>query len=214
VRFQTDLFGLKDALDSHSKSIDLNSAAGTHNREVVLGAIQDAKAHRDALIAQAGGVNASQAAIEAANKVYEDDIGKLKGMYVGAGGAARAFDDLAGTYNVNVVTHYTTVGSPDFHQHSIGEHASGGSLLAGMAGAANLFSVGEQGRELPTLPPMSAPAYVTPNSTINGAANGGGGADLGTITVVVKSDTGEELIRKIVTVARRTANIKSLLESR
>jgi hypothetical protein len=83
-------------------------------------------------------------------------------------------------------------------------HAAHGGFIRGYAGGGRVFKVGEQGRELLTLPAMSAPAYVTPNSTLNGSANGGAGPDLGTITVVVQSDTGEDLIRKIVTVGRRT----------
>jgi hypothetical protein len=83
-------------------------------------------------------------------------------------------------------------------------HAAHGGFIRGYASGGRVFKVGEQGRELLTLPAMSAPAYVTPNSTLNGSANGGAGPDLGTITVVVQSDTGEDLIRKIVTVGRRT----------
>jgi hypothetical protein len=87
TRFASDLYGLKGALDSHTKAIDLNSAAGPHNREVIQGAIGDAKAHRDAMIAQAGGANASKAAIDAANASYETDIAKLRGH--GGGGYLR-----------------------------------------------------------------------------------------------------------------------------
>jgi hypothetical protein len=204
IKFKTDLLGLKDALDKHSHSLSDNSLAGLHNKEVVLGLIQDAENARQAQIDMAGGANASKDAIDKANASYEDAKQKIIEMGIKAGLSRQDLERLAGRYDIDIVTHHTDVYSSDYQQHSRGEHASGGSIFGLFGGLANTFSVGEQGREYLTLPAMSAPAYVTPNSVINGAANRGGGDDLGTITVVVKSDSGDEIIRKIVTVGRRT----------
>lgn len=190
TRFATDLYGLKGALDSHSKSIDLNSAAGAHNREIIDGAIRDAKAHRDALIEQAGGAHASKAAIDAANKTYEEDIDKLKRMYVAAGGAARAFDDLAGNYTVRVVEQH--VYESDYITHRQDERrASGGPVAAGTR-----YMVGERGPEMfvprvsGTIVPndrLRSTAQVAPARWVGGAGSAAGGGANVNVTLAVGS---------------------------
>jgi hypothetical protein len=230
TRFAADVWGLKGALDSHSKSIDLNSAAGAHNREVLQGAIADAKAHRDALIAQAGGANASKDAIDNANKVYQDDINKLRDMAIKANISARAFDDLAGQYNVDIVVHHTDIYSKDYQSYRSGErgnrwggiyqHAQGGLLSAdvyspmsparyafaepGTGGEAFVPRFGDYGRSTSILDQASrwyGGRFVP----------GGSGAVMVQQPVTVCLPTGEPIVKTIITYALNTGRTPAQL---
>ncbi len=154
ARFKEDLLGMKDALDQHSSSLGDNSLAGLHNQDVVRGLIQDAERSRQAFIDQAGGANASQAAIDQANAAYQAAIQQIIEMGVKAHLSKSELEALAGKYNIDLLytTTYVERGTPprtgsysDIPTGRIGGRASGGI-------ASGLTWVGEQGRELVRLP--------------------------------------------------------------
>jgi hypothetical protein len=222
------------AIDQHTHLISENSKAGLENRSAILAAVQANQAQYQAMVAggisaidAAKAYDQNTAALEAQlHKAHlttaqiDDLIGKYRGVpdkvntALAVQGLSEAINNLgnllAEIHGLNGRDFGFTITEKhvyetDYISHSRGERGGAhGGNLRGYAGGGSVFKVGEMGEELLTLPAMSAPAYVTPNSTLNGAANRGAGDDLGTLTLVVKSDSGEEIIRKIVTVGRRT----------
>ena len=77
-----DLANLKGQLDAHSRSLNEATDAGHQNAEALRRMAQEAEAVREATIAQAGGQNASAAAVAAANAKYSSQIGELEALAV------------------------------------------------------------------------------------------------------------------------------------
>lgn len=155
-KFAADLLGLKDQLDKNSRSIDTNSLAGLHNRDVLIGMIGDAEQARQAAIDHAGGVNASKEAVDKANVAYQTAIDKLVGVASNAGISRDALNKLAGDYQINVLLAIDAVLKSGLaqsagHPHDVNRYGSagppkragGGSVMAGMP-----YVVGENGPEL------------------------------------------------------------------
>lgn len=233
LNWHSSLLDLDDALkknhlaiDKHTALVADNTRAGIENRKAI-----DAVAQGNMATYQSN-VAAGMAASDAA-KQYDDNTAALERQLKKAGYTQAQIDSLIGSYkaiptkiDTDVATHGLTeaiqgltdtivlanhldgrvshltieeehrttyTGGNDYHGH-----ASGSSITG-----AGIIKVGEMGPEYLSVGSGTAPMYVTPNSAINGAANSGG-QDLGTITVVVQSEDGNEIIRKIVAVGRST----------
>lgn len=201
LHWHESLANLNDTLKQHHLDLRETTKDGEANREAVLSAVQANMAQYQAFIAVGG------SAQDAAGK-YDENTRALEAQLRQSGLTQGAIDDLIGKYRGipdTVNTRIQTEGiesaisrldtlmrringlpySKEVHVNAyiavgeaIGHHASGGS-------AWGTFEVGEQGREYVTLPSMAGPAYVTPNSTINGAANSSGGSRVGSANITL-----------------------------
>lgn len=81
---------------------------------MLLGLIQDAENTRKAMIDQAGGANASQAAIDAANQQYQATIDSLDTFAGKLNISKSELDKITGNYDINLLytTTYVSRGTP------------------------------------------------------------------------------------------------------
>jgi hypothetical protein len=172
-----DTLALKAALAQNKGQWDLNTRAGQDHRAALQGVLADAKAVYDAQVKQYGDNPKFL-------KAYQDTIEKRLAEARATGAAADYVEHLRIEYLglVNAlnfingkVVHYSIIGtrsSPGGERGFYQGLAHGGRADApGYAYGGGVIKVGEQGPEYLSLPPMAGPAYVTPNSAINGAAN-------------------------------------------
>ncbi len=167
-----------------AKGWELNTQAGRDHQKMINQTIQDLERQRQAAI-DAG--NGSKAAIDAANKSYEDQLNHLLKIAGQLGATKAEVNALAGKYDVEVFMHFHSEGAAAGAigkeiSYTISHKAAGGPVMAGTP-----YMVGENGPEL----------YVpSQNGTIipHGAGNSGasGGATLtGEITY---KGTGDRLV--------------------
>jgi hypothetical protein len=157
-RFAEDLLNLTADLDAHSRSLDGNSAAGLHNRDVILQLIADAQQARDAQIQMAGGADASKDAVDKANTSYDAAIAKIEDMGQKAGLSKKDLDNLAGQYEVDVILAVNAINNSPLNQLTHAHdpnRASGGPVAAGVP-----YVVGENGPELFL---SATPGTIIPN---------------------------------------------------
>ena len=156
-------------------------------------AIEAAERKREADVA-----NGKDAAIAAAE--FNAEVTQLLGIADSAGAAKDRLKAMAGTYEIDVNTIYRTshIGGNDPKaggSRNPDGRASGGRAWPGFV------DVGEQGPERLYIDPGAGPAYVTPNSAINGAANGGGG-DVQTLRVILEWPDGTVIRDRLVNFGR------------
>ncbi|HJR90331.1 MAG TPA: hypothetical protein VJ782_09270 [Aeromicrobium sp.] len=118
-----------------------------------------------------------------------DGIGKVRKELEG-------LDGKTATTHINVITTSTGAKIPTNPSKGVGANANGTSYWRG-----GLTWVGERGPELVDL---NRGARVYPAGQSSDMAAGGG--DLGTLTVVVKTDTGEVIEQKLAKMKRRDGN--------
>lgn len=101
--YQKGLNDLGDALSKNTHSLRGNSDDVIQNREAIRNLIAQAEQARQAAIDHAGGVNASSAAVKAANDVYEQNLQKLEALGVQLGLRKADLDAIVGEYDINIV---------------------------------------------------------------------------------------------------------------
>lgn len=170
------LLQLKQTLKENGRHWDTNSEKGLANRRAILSQVDALERHREAEIA-------SGVSTDKANKEFNDQVKALYELARKAGASKDVLDRLAKTYHINVVTTYTSHGTPPsaatrsrgpLDEGSSSRHRASGGPVAG-PGA---YLVGEGGRpEVLTLT-SGMRGHVWPSLNAYGAAmrsRGGGG---------------------------------------
>lgn len=195
---------LTESIKENGRHWELNTKTGQANYGTLLSVIQAAHDYRDAQIAS--GVSADQANAEY-QKTIEAQIGMAQKFGLSAaqanslrtqvGGLSDALDSLR--TDITIRTHFITEGTPP---SSFYHGLATGGRVPGYAGGGGTIRVGEQGPEYLSFGP--GPAYVTPNSAINGAANSGGAGGENVLRVILQWPDGQVLSNQLVNYGRRT----------
>lgn len=179
---------LTAAVEENGTSLDITTEKGRNVSRAYDDAVQAAIRHRDANIKNG-------MSIDDANAKYEAEIKKLERLAVQLGISKAAVDKLAGRYDLEIVTKYTTIGHPRSNPgngevdvanwnvstsggitHSATRRAGGGPAYAGRpyivgdGGRPELFVPETNGVILPRVPSM-APSAVAPRPLV---IDGGG----------------------------------------
>ncbi len=177
-----------------------NTQAGIDNQKMLQQQIEAIQRRRDAAVEAAG---TDKAAIDAANKKYQEQLDLILDIGRKAGDTQAALDKLAGNYNINVVVNTIQHGvevaagiiASALSQVGIQKRASGGPVMAGQP-----YVVGDGGR--PELFVPSQNGYIMPNVPTGG---GGGGAP----TVVISfAPTGNSLFDALLKELRKYIRIQ------
>jgi hypothetical protein len=176
LRYHQDLTQLSEAIQQNGRQWDLNTKSGQDNYGALLNAIQGAHDLRQAQIDSGAGADAANRAYQASvDKLLDmagkaglskSEIAKLKAQVDGLRGSLESLDGK--------VVHYSVVGTtrgPGGKESGYYQGLATGGRIPGYAEGGGVIRVGEMGPEYLTLPSTAGPAYITPNSAINGAAN-------------------------------------------
>jgi hypothetical protein len=225
IQFEAALDAITESAKENGRSLDIGTEKGRTNASTILDGVRAAEAKRQADIEMAGGVNASAAAVGAANAQYEAMVAKLRAAAYAAGFNKAQVDALIGSLGripANIKTTYTieyrTVGNiPKDQRVGVGNvkgYASGTtSAPAGWAW------VGEKGPELmrfkggeQVLNSMESARAMGARSGTRAASpgtSGGGGSVVGQLTLGGSRGTGlEALFRKWLDDAFASGRIK------
>lgn len=153
IQFEAALDAVTESAKQNGRSLDIGTEKGRANASTILDGVRAAEAKRQADIEMAGGVNASAAAVSAANAKYEQQVAQLRAAAYAAGFDKAQVDALIGSLgripaNIRTVvtTEYRTVGDIPKDQrvgNKIKGYASGT-----MSAPAGWAWVGERGPEL------------------------------------------------------------------
>jgi hypothetical protein len=170
LRYKESLTALDQSIKDNGKHWDDNTQAGQRNWDALNAAIEAAERKRQADVAN------GRDAIDAA-RAFNTEAEKAYAIAAGADAAKGKLDKMRGTYFVDIravvnqVSAAVKASNVDRSIERLTGHASGGFMWPG-----EFARINEQGREYISYPDVGqGPAYVTPNSAINGAANSGGG---------------------------------------
>lgn len=155
---------LTDSVKENGRSLDITTEKGRANREAMLSGIEAARAARAANISNG-------MSIADANKMYDEELAKLKARAVQLGLNKKLVDALVGTYIVEI--NYVYRGTPprslspgDIPTGRIGGLADGGPFRAG-----DVKWVGEEGPELAV---FGDNGFIIPSDVARGGTAGGG----------------------------------------
>lgn len=98
LAFQRALDSVTQSVKDNGKNIDITTAAGQANIDMVLQAVSAAQQKRDADLKLAGGEKASESAIRAANAAFQAQIAQLEATLRKAGLTQQQIDALLGKY--------------------------------------------------------------------------------------------------------------------
>lgn len=200
LAWKQDVLDLTESVKKHGHSTSDNTQEGLKNQQMIQGLVGDAIRLADAKKAETG----SQ---DAANKVYQDQIEVLKALLVKLGFAKQYIDNLVGTYEINIVTKYTTVGEASRINKNARAEDRAGRAAGGPVGPGS-YLVGEERPEILTLgagqnghvyPSVGAWQAANQNSSwraMNPGQGAGGGSR--TITVIVKDTSGRTLQKALI----------------
>ena len=110
--FKKDLLDVTGEVNKNGKAFDDNSLKGIANMQAFQGAAQKILEYRDAQIKAAGGTNASDAAIQAANKTAADQAQQLLAVWEQVTGNKKAVDAYATSIGLIPKDMSTTVSTP------------------------------------------------------------------------------------------------------
>jgi len=192
---KNQIAGIKDQLDKHSKSLDINTQAGRDNRSALENSIQSLERDRDALIKN--GMSASDA-----NKKFQGWVKQLEAGAEKAGVSKTAIQKLneqlgllpkSKTINVSIKIRKT--GDANITGTGIKFFAAGGRYQAGVPRV-----VGEDGPEF-DIPDHSG--VIVPNKAVASAMPGSGSASSAGGAMTVSFDTnGDQLVQAILAALR------------
>lgn len=155
IAFEAALDAVTESAKENGRSLDIGTEKGRANASTILDGVRAAEAKRQADIEMAGGVNASAAAVGAANAQYEAMVAKLRAAAYAAGFNKAQVDALIGSLNripasktTIVTTEYRTKGNIPKDQ-MVGSGKGWAGYASGTPSApAGWAWVGEQGPEL------------------------------------------------------------------
>jgi hypothetical protein len=155
IQFEAALDAITESAKENGRSLDIGTDKGRTNASAILDGVRAAEAKRQADIEMAGGVNASAAAVGAANAQYEAMVAKLRAAAYAAGFNKAQVDALIGSLNkippaktTIVTTEYRTKGNIPPDQRVSGGKSGWTGYASGTSNAAKGWAmVGEQGPE-------------------------------------------------------------------
>jgi hypothetical protein len=221
LQWHKDLTTLNTDIDKHGASLDIATAAGQRNIGVLQQLIQDAERSREASIAQAGGQNASAAAVDAANLKYRSQIGQLYNLGIQMGLSKGGLQALINKYmdliNLpNITKHFTLVSQSLGAGIIAGYNQAMGRATGGPVEAGHPYVVGEHHPELfvpnvnGTIVP-SVPKYGIPAQ--RGRVQGGDGGAMA-VDVYLHLD-GAQVLKVVRTAVRgQGGNVNVVLNPR
>lgn len=209
IQFEAALDAITESAKENGRTLDIGTEKGRANASTILDGVRAAEAKRQADIEMAGGVNASAAAVGAANAKYEAMVAQLRAAAYAAGFNKAQVDALIGSLGrvprevyTRVTTEYRTVGSiPKDQRVGVGNvrgYASGTT-----AAPAGWAWVGEEGPELmrfkggeQVLNSMDSARAAGARSGVQATASsgGGGGAMVGQLTLGGSRGVGLEAV--------------------
>lgn len=209
--WQTSMLDLKDAIAQNGHSLDGHTRAGIANREAILKAIQTAKDHRDALIAD--GDSAA-----AANDEFNKNVATLEALAVKAGLSKKELDKLVGNYTITITTTNVvktvdlsggtgkagTIGNVRGFYAGGGPVKAGETYVVGDAGKPELFVSGTDGYVFPEVPKPGMPAP-------RGGGGSRGGGSRQTLVVQLVTPYGKILHEQLVDFAVDTGRTPAQL---
>jgi hypothetical protein len=202
-----------ETLKENGKHWEDNTQAGLNNQAALRDMVDTIKEKRDAEIAHAQSIGATQAQIDEINRKFDKNIERLKEMALKAGMTEDAFHNLAGTYTINFVLNQiagkqvmawselrnqerqlaVSNSSGPIVNGKIKEFASGGTTPAG-----EVFKVHKDEYM------FSNKQHYVATASQSRALEGGGGAMVGGVTVNVAAGT-EHRVRDFIVMAVRDA---------
>ena len=210
IAFEAALDAVTESAKENGRSLDIGTEKGRANASTILDGVRAAEAKRQADIEMAGGVNASAAAVGAANAQYEAMVAKLRAAAYAAGFNKAQVDALIGSLNripasktTIVTTEYRTKGNIPKDQ-MVGSGKGWAGYASGTPSApAGWAWVGEQGPELmkfkggeTVLNSMESARAAGARSGVQAAASnrGGGGVMSGQLTLAGSRGTGLDAV--------------------
>ncbi len=200
-----DMANLKKALDLHHKTLIETTDAGHQNADALRRIADEADRARQAAIQHAGGVKASQAAVDAATHAYNEQIRKLEDMAIALGFTKDQVHGLLDSYLLleHQPNIFKTVTVQYNQQGQVTRPGTGNSQRAGLASGGSTPArvpvlVGEHGPEI--FVPDSA-GTVMPNGV---TGYGAGSQDEFVIRVQVAYPDGRVAREQLIKHARQS----------
>ncbi len=208
IQFEAALDAITESAKENGRTLDIGTEKGRNNASAILDGVRAAEAKRQADIEMAGGVNASAAAVGAANAKYEAQVAQLRAAAYAAGFNKAQVDALIGSLGripreiyTRVTTEYRTVGDIPKDQR-VGNKIKGYATGTTSAPAGWAW-VGERGPELMRLKggeqilnAMESARAAGARSGVQaaGPSYGGGGAMSGQLTLAGSRGTGLDAV--------------------
>lgn len=200
IAYQAAIDNLTKSFTANGRSLDINTDKGRANQQAILAVISSIESQRQAAIAAGDG---SAAAADRANAAYVRQLEALRAQLVALHANTSAIDDLINKYknippiDIHVRVHVAQIGSVSAQ----GVVSGGVPLRGAYAAGGDVRETGPQlfGERGPEIRWASRNDYVSnATQTRQMMATGGVGGVEVTHRLIVQTDTGQEILNKIL----------------